>query len=194
MMEEFGRMTFPNNRTASPLVDRDLVITRGITAAWGAYGPPGDRFYAFDKKTGELVWSSSPADRPQDNTFSHPWLSFHNGKRVLYSATGDSGLICLNARTGSRSGERPVAKAGAKGGINAAVVEHGGNIIVVHESENIDSQRGRPYGRIQNTRLAATAVTASATRSFRRRIWSSGETLSVHSRVLPFWSGTAFMK
>jgi outer membrane protein assembly factor BamB len=139
MMEEFGRMTFPNNRTASPLIDMDLVITRGITAAWGAYGPPGDRFYAFDKKTGELVWSSAPGALPQDNTFSHPWLSFLNGKRVLYSAGGDSSLVCLNARTGEPLYRTPVAKAGAKGGINAAVIEYKGNIIVVHESENIDT-------------------------------------------------------
>ena len=144
MMEEFGRMTFPNNRTASPLIDKDLVITRGITTAWGAYGPPGDRFYAFDKKTGELVWSSAPGALPQDNTFSHPWLSFLHGKRVLYSAGGDSSLVCLNARTGEPLFRTPVAKAGAKGGINAAVLEYKGNIIVVHESENIDtSEVGR---------------------------------------------------
>ncbi|MEA3209157.1 MAG: hypothetical protein QOE70_2214 [Chthoniobacter sp.] len=139
MMEEFGRMTFPNNRTASPLLDKDLVITRGITAAWGAYGPPGDRFYAFDKTTGELVWSSAPGDRPQDNTFSHPWLSFLDGKRVLYSAGGDSSLICLNARTGEPLYRTPVAKAGAKGGINGGVLEYKGKIVVVHESENIDT-------------------------------------------------------
>lgn len=139
MMEDYGRMTFPNNRTASPLIDKDLVITRGITAAWGAYGPPGDRFYAFDKKSGELVWSSAPGDRPQDNTFSRPWLSFLNGMRVLYSACGDSSLICINARTGEPLFRTPVAKAGAKGGINAAVVEYKGNIVVVHESENIDT-------------------------------------------------------
>jgi outer membrane protein assembly factor BamB len=71
-MEEFGRLTFPNARTASPIIDGDLVITRGITANWGAQGPAADRFYAFDKKTGELVWSSSPSDRPKDNSFSHP--------------------------------------------------------------------------------------------------------------------------
>src|ERR1043165_6579828 len=100
MMEEFGRMTFPNNRTASPLIDKDLVITRGITTNWGAQGPAGDRFYAFDKKTGELVWSSAPGELPQDNTFSHPWLDFVGGKRVLFSACGDSSLICMNARTG----------------------------------------------------------------------------------------------
>src|SRR5207247_2988475 len=88
LMEEFGRLTFPNSRTASPVVDGDLVITRGITANWGAHGPAGDRFYAFDKKTGELVWSSSPGDRPNANSFSHPYLTWQIGKRVFIAATG----------------------------------------------------------------------------------------------------------
>src|ERR1051325_6035441 len=100
MMEEFGRLTFPNSRTATPIVDHDLVIVRGITSNWGAHGAAGDRFYAFDKKTGDLVWTSSPGDRPQDNTFSHPVLSWLNGKRVLFSAGGDCSLLCLHARTG----------------------------------------------------------------------------------------------
>lgn len=139
MMEEYGRLTFPNSRTASPLIDQELVITRGITSAWGAHGPAGDRFYAFDKKTGEIVWSSAPGERPQDNTFCHPWLGFHEGKRVLYSAGGDSTLLAINARTGEPLYRLPVAKAGAKGGINAAVIQHKDNIIVVHESENIDT-------------------------------------------------------
>ena len=139
MMEEFGRLTFPNARTASPVVDRDLVITRGITSAWGAHGPAGDRFYAFDKKTGELVWQSAPGDRPQDNTFSNPYLDFWQGRRVLYSAGGDSTLLAINARTGEPLWRVPVAKAGAKGGINAAVVRYKDWIIVTHESENLDS-------------------------------------------------------
>jgi outer membrane protein assembly factor BamB len=139
LMEEFGRLTFPNNRTASPLIDHELVITRGITSAWGAHGAAGDRFYAFDKKTGELVWSSAPGDRPQDNTFCHPWLGFHEGRRVLYSAGGDSTLLAINARTGEPLWRTSVAKAGAKGGINAAVLEHKGRIIVTHESENLDT-------------------------------------------------------
>lgn len=139
LMEEYGRLTFPNSRTASPVIDQELVITRGITSSWGAHGPAGDRFYAFDKKTGELVWSSAPGDRPQDNTFCHPWFGFHEGKRVLYSAGGDSTLLALNARTGEPLWRLPVAKAGAKGGINAAVIQHKDNIVVVHESENIDT-------------------------------------------------------
>ena len=41
-------------------VDGDLVMTRGITANWGANGPAADRFYAFDKTTGQAVWASTP--------------------------------------------------------------------------------------------------------------------------------------
>ena len=144
MMEEFGRLTFPNSRTATPVIDQELVITRGITSAWGAYGPAGDRFYAFDKKTGELVWSSAPGDRPQDNSFSHPLLTWIDGKRVLISAGGDSTLIGINARTGDPLFRFPVAKAGAKGGINAGVVRYKDSLLVIHESENLDtSEVGR---------------------------------------------------
>jgi outer membrane protein assembly factor BamB len=139
LMEEYGRMTFPNSRTASPIIDQDLVITRGITSNWGAQGAPGDRFYAFDKKTGELVWSSTPGGRPQDNTFSHPMFTWWNGKRVIYSAAGDSSLVALNARTGEPIWRVPTAKSGAKGGVNAAVLTYGDTLITVHESENLDS-------------------------------------------------------
>jgi outer membrane protein assembly factor BamB len=100
LMEEFGRLTFPNSRTASPIIDRDLVVTRGITANWGAQGPAADRFYAFDKNTGELVWASSPGDRPRDNSYSHSYFGWLGGKRVFYSATGDGSVVCVNARTG----------------------------------------------------------------------------------------------
>ncbi|HUR45062.1 MAG TPA: PQQ-binding-like beta-propeller repeat protein [Candidatus Saccharimonadales bacterium] len=133
LMEAFGRLTFPNSRTASPLIDGDLVITRGITANWGAQGPAGDRFYAFDKKTGELVWSSSPGDRPKDNSFSHPYLSWLNGKRVFFAATGDGSIVCVNARTGEPIWRIPIFRAG----INST--------LLVHNNDKIISIFGTPY-------------------------------------------------
>lgn len=139
LMEEYGRLTFPNARTATPVVDRELVITRGITSGWGANGPAGDRIFAFDKKTGELVWLSSPADRPQDNTFSPLQFSWYDGKRVFYTACGDSSVACVNARTGDPIFRFSAAKAGAKGGVNAGVLIHKDKLIISHESENVDS-------------------------------------------------------
>lgn len=126
LMEEFGRLTFPNARTASPIIDGDLVITRGITANWGAQGPAGDRFYAFDKKTGELVWSSSPSDRPRDNSFSHPYITTRGGKRVLYAALGDGSVAAINARTGEPIWRVPLFRAG----INATVLVHNNDKLI----------------------------------------------------------------
>ncbi len=133
LMEKLGRLTFPNSRTGSPIIDQDLVITRGITANWGAQGPGGDRFYAFDKLSGDLVWSSSPGDRPRDNSFSHPYLGWLNGKRVLYAATGDGSVVCMNARTGDPIFRIPLFRAG----INAS--------ILVHNEDKIISIFGTPY-------------------------------------------------
>lgn len=126
LMEEFGRLTFPNSRTASPLVDGDLVITRGITANWGAQGPASDRFYAFDKRTGEIVWASTPGERPKDNSYSHPYLGWFKGKRVFFTATGDGSVVCVNARTGEPLWRVTLFKAG----INATVLVHDQNKVI----------------------------------------------------------------
>ncbi|MBI5384699.1 MAG: PQQ-binding-like beta-propeller repeat protein [Verrucomicrobia bacterium] len=133
LMEEFGRLTFPNSRTASPLIDGDLVITRGITANWGAQGPASDRLYAFDKKTGELVWSATPGDRPKDNSYSHPYLGWFKGRRALFTALGDGSVACVNARTGEPLWRVPLFRAG----INATVV--------VHNDDKVIALFGTPY-------------------------------------------------
>ena len=152
LMEELGRLTFPNSRTASPVIDRDLVVTRGITANWGAQGPAADRFYAFEKKTGELVWASNPGDRPKDNSYSHPYMDFLGGRRVLYSATGDGSVVCVNARTGDPLWRVTLFKAG----INATVL--------VHNHDKIIAAYGTPYepGQMVALRILNVAPTNPA--------------------------------
>jgi outer membrane protein assembly factor BamB len=133
MMELYGRLTFPNGRTTSPIVDQDLVITRGITANWGANGPAGDRVYAFDKRTGDLVWVSGDGIRPVDSCFARPYLTFLDGKRVFITSTGDGSIFCGNARTGDPLWVIPTAKAG----INPSVI--------VHNNDKVICIYGTPY-------------------------------------------------
>lgn len=133
LMEEYGRLTFPNGRTASPVVDDDLVITRGITANWGGQGPAADRFYAFDKTTGAAVWASTPGGRPKDNSYSHPVLGWLDGRRVFYSATGDGAIVCVNARNGNPIFQIPIFKAG----INSS--------LLLHNNDEIVAIYGTPY-------------------------------------------------
>jgi outer membrane protein assembly factor BamB len=133
LMEEFGRLTFPNSRTATPAIDGELVITRGITANWGANGPAGDRFYAFDKRNGALVWSSSPGGQPKDNSFSHPQFGWYQGRRVFFAALGDGSVACVNARTGE-----PIWRVNLfRAGINATVL--------VHNNDKVIAIFGTPY-------------------------------------------------
>ncbi|MGE3309272.1 MAG: PQQ-binding-like beta-propeller repeat protein [Limisphaerales bacterium] len=133
LMEKLGRLTFPNGRTATPTVDGDLVITRGITGNWGANGAVSDRFYGWDKRTGDLVWTSTPGGGPKDNSFSHPYLTWLRGKRVFIASNGDGSVVCVNARTGDPIWRVPLAKAG----INATAV--------VHNNDKVVAIYGTPY-------------------------------------------------
>src|SRR5688572_6730912 len=153
MMELYGRLTFPNGRTASPVVDQDLVITRGITANWGAHGPGGDRVYAFDKQTGELVWTAWNAVRPMDSCFARPFITFLEGQRVMITTTGDGNVFCANARTGQPLWTIPMAKAG----INASVL--------VHNNDKVIAIYGTPYepGQMVAMRIPKVTPTNSTT-------------------------------
>ena len=116
MMEDYGRLTFPNGRVGSPVIDDDLIIVRGITSNWGLQGQAADRFYAFDKKTGEIVWASTPGTiPPKDSSFSTPILAWENGRRVFYCGTGDGSVVCVNARTGDPIWRYQISAGGVNG-------------------------------------------------------------------------------
>jgi outer membrane protein assembly factor BamB len=136
MVEEFGRLTFPNGRTGSLAVDGPLVITDGITANWGSDGPARNRFYAFDKLTGELVWTSTPGIEPLDSTFATPVFGNLGDQRVFYQGTGCGNIVCVNARTGE-----PVWRFRlSQSGVNADVIlADNGTLIGIHGKENVDA-------------------------------------------------------
>ena len=155
LMESLGRLTFTNGRTGAPTILDDLVIIRGITSNWGADGAAMDRLYAFDKKTGALVWSSSPGTAPKDNTFGAPVFGMRKGKQVFYTGSGDGSLVCINARTGEPIWRYPISA----GGMNATVVLHKGNVVGVHADENLDSSDA---GRMTALRVDADPTKAEA--------------------------------
>lgn len=135
LMETLGRLTFTNGRTGSPFIDNDFVYLRYLTANWGGDSPARDRFYAFDKRTGKLVWASAPGDTPKDNSFARPWFDWYEGKRVMYTGTGCGHLVALNARTGEPLWRYAVSA----GGFNSSVVLHKGHLIGIHDDENLST-------------------------------------------------------
>ena len=141
LIEKLARLTFPNGRTGSPAVFEHLVIFHCVTANWGTTGPARDRFYAFDKLTGELVWYSSPGIRPVDSSFSMPVFAELGDQAVFYAGTGCGNIVCVNARTGAPVWRYQLSQ----GGVNSQVTLLGKDkLIALHGKENIDtSSKGR---------------------------------------------------
>ena len=141
LMEEIGRMTFPNSKVGCPVIEGDLVIVRGITSNWGADGPAADRFYAYDKTSGELVWTSMPGEvPPKDSSFSNPVVETRDGKRVFYAGTGCGNIVCVNARNGKALWRHKMSK----GGVNNAPMLYKDMVIMIHGEENPDTaDKGR---------------------------------------------------
>ena len=153
MMERFGLLTFPNGRRGAAVIEGELVIHHAITSYWGAQGPARDRFFAFDKLTGELIWSSTPGTPPKDSSFSSPVIATTGGKRVLYSGTGCGNLVAINALTGDPLWRYHFSY----GGVNASVLLHGGDkLIAIHGKENLDTSE---VGRMAAIRIGAEPAT-----------------------------------
>ena len=140
MMEKFGRFTYPNGRTLAPLVDDDRIIVHTMTSNWGPDGPARDRFFAFDKDSGDHVWTSMPCGPPKDSPYSHPVFEWRDGQRLLYAGTAGGNMVCVNALTG-----QPVWRFQMSiGGVCASPVLYGDQLIAVHGKENLDaSNAGR---------------------------------------------------
>lgn len=136
LMEDFGRLTFPNGRTGAPAVHGDLVIFHCVTANWGLTGPGADRFYAFDKITGQPAWDSTPGVKPVDSSFAMPVFAKLGGHDVFYAGTGCGNVVCIDANTGTPLWRFQLSQ----GGVNSQIILNGADqLIAIHGAENTDA-------------------------------------------------------
>jgi outer membrane protein assembly factor BamB len=148
MMEEYGKLTFPNGRTGAPLVVGDKLIVHVISSGWGPLGPARDRFYAFDKRTGECIWGgSTPGEMPQDNSFSFPVVFEQEGRTLIATETGCGHLSVIDVATGD-----PLWRYRIGSGANSSPVLVGDTLIGVHGNENLDDSN---IGRLVAVKLPA---------------------------------------
>jgi outer membrane protein assembly factor BamB len=132
--EEFDLFTTHGGRTTSPVVDGDLVIVKAASSTWGTQANRSIRFMAFDKRTGETVWVSTPGGRPFDTDYSQPLVTRINGARLLISGLGDGGVHAIKIATGEPVWHFLLSKRA----INTAPVLNGTTVIVSHGQENLD--------------------------------------------------------
>ena len=144
LFEEYGKISGYGGRTQTPIIDEDRVIVSFLALNWGktAVPPPKQTYYAFDKKTGKLLWVSAPGGKPYDTNYSCPIVTVIDGKRMLIGGNSDGGIYAINARTGeSIWGFRM-----SKRGLNASAVSDGKNVFISHGEDNIDTVE---FGRVQ---------------------------------------------
>jgi outer membrane protein assembly factor BamB len=135
LTEEFGAWTTHGGRTGSPIIEGDLVIVGTIIDGWGDTAQRKHRFYAFDKKTGYLVWTSAPGGRPSDTVYPTPVVGNINGSRVMVVGGADGAVHALRVNTGEPVWNFPLSKRG----INNCAVIKGTTVFASHSEENLDS-------------------------------------------------------
>ena len=135
--EDFGRASGFGGRTHAPMLDEDRLILTIIGAHWGDHGGgPRHRYFAFDKRTGDVVWVSKPSNNNAAdlNTQSTPVAAVINGQRLLIGGYADGWIYAIKARTGEKVWEFHLSKRG----INTSVVVDGTTVYAAHSEENLD--------------------------------------------------------
>lgn len=142
--EEYGRISGYGGRNQTPIIDEGRVVVSFLCRNWGETGtpPPKHRYYAFDKKTGEVMWVAAPGGPPQDTNYSVPIVTVIDGERLLIGGNGDGGFYAINARTGkTRWGQKMSKRA-----TNVSPVVEENRVYIAHGEDNIDTI---DFGRIQ---------------------------------------------
>ena len=98
--EDYGAVTTHGGRTTSPIVVGDKVILNTLLLAWGDLNRPGNRYMAFDKRTGQTIWISSPQARHYDTNYSTPIVADIDGVDALIVGGTDGSFHALKVNTG----------------------------------------------------------------------------------------------
>lgn len=135
LKEDYSLFTTHGGRTATPLIDGDLVIVNAVSSTWGAMANRSHRLFAFDKRTGETVWVSTPGGRPYDTSYSNPIIMDVEGTRLLVMGLGDGSIVGVKPQTGEPVWRMHVAQRG----LNVTPAAVGTRVIFSHGDENIGS-------------------------------------------------------
>lgn len=131
--EDYGAVTTHGGRTTSPIIDGDKVILNTLLLAWGDLNRPGNRYMAFDKRTGQTMWISSPQARHYDTNYSTPIVVNIDGAAVMIVGGTDGAFHALKVNTGEPIWRIDVSKRAI---LNSALYRDG-VAYLTHGEENI---------------------------------------------------------
>jgi hypothetical protein len=131
--EDYGAVTTHGGRTTSPIIYGDNVILNTLLLAWGDLNRPGNRYMAFDKRTGQTVWIASPQARHYDTNYSTPIVVSIDGTAAMIVGGTDGAFHALKVNTGEPIWRIDVSKRAI---LNSALYRDG-VAFITHGEENI---------------------------------------------------------
>jgi outer membrane protein assembly factor BamB len=132
MVDEYGAITTHGGRTVSPVIDGDKVVINVLNAGWGEQARTGNRYFAFDKRTGAPIWVSAPQTWHYDTNYSTPVVAEIGGVHMLIVGGTDGVVHALNAGTGAPLWGWHITKRA----LNNSVLVDGTTVYVAHSEEN----------------------------------------------------------
>ena len=154
--DEYGAVTTHGGRTTSPIVEGDQVILNALVLAWGDINRTGNRYFAFDKKTGQTVWIASPQARHYDTNYSTPIVANIDGTRALIVGGTDGVYHALKLNTGEKIWSIEVSKRAI---LNSALFRD--NVAyITHGEENMDTTEMGMIAAVDATKSGTLAVDA----------------------------------
>ena len=154
--DEYGAVTTHGGRTTSPIVEGDKVILNALVLAWGDLNRTGNRYFAFDKKTGQTMWIASPQARHYDTNYSTPIVATIDGARALIVGGTDGVYHALKVNTGEKIWSIEVSKRAI---LNSALFRD--NVAyITHGEENMDTTEMGMIAAVDATKTGTLAADA----------------------------------
>ncbi len=135
LTEEFGRVSGYGGRIAAPIFDSGLVVIGILNSGWGDQARGANRYYAFDGKTGAVVWIADTGLPLRSTYQSNSVIAVIGGQRLLITGGGDGALHAFKVRTGEKVWTYPFSA----GAANPSPVVDGNLVYAAHGEENTDS-------------------------------------------------------
>jgi outer membrane protein assembly factor BamB len=156
LTDEYGAVTTHGGRTTSPIIEGGKVITNALILAWGDLNRPGNRYFAFDKLTGQTVWIASPQARHYDTNYSTPIVVTIDGTRAMIVGGTDGVYHALKVHTGEKLWSIEVSKRAI---LNSPLFRD--NVAyLTHGEENIDTTEMGMVAAVDATRTGALTAEA----------------------------------
>jgi outer membrane protein assembly factor BamB len=162
LTEEFGAISTHGARTVSPVIEGDLVIVSTLSSGWGDQSRGMNRYFAFDKKDGSVVWISSPQPKHYDTNYSTPTVLSVDGRRLLVVGGSDGTFYGLEATTGRSIWQLEVSKRA----ILTSPAYRGTTLYLTHSEENLDTSEMGMVGALDATVSGKITPDKLAWRSF----------------------------